>query len=260
MGEALNTILEQYGIYGVLIVMLFIFGYLIYNDRKNNWGNKIDKLGMKIDNTNDKIEILETKVDTRISAIETKVDNMPAITQKYENSVAKKNTLEIITKGWGGKLSKVLKYHCKNIGCDHIFLSTFHNGTVDIRGMHYCKFDILIDEFADALHWHPNDVDFQPLYKDENILAYGDLPVTMQHIDAVILNVEDEKNTLLELSDIVYRRCKSRGITSIGLAGIHDKEGIMIGFVGCVAYDNKQMDLENLKACVHEVENIYELI
>lgn len=255
MGEVVNTILQQYGMVGILIVLIACLSYLIYGDRKNNWGQKIDNLGAKIDNMESKIDWVETRMSARVSAVEDKITNSHEIAAASEHEEAKKQTLNIMSTGQGGKLSKILRYYCKRINCNHIFLGGFHNGTTDLRGLHYCKFDILIDEFADPLHIHPNDTDFQPLYKDENVIAYGDLPYKLTHVDSTVFDVEDP--TFFEMSDTLYRRCKSRDIKKIGFAIIRDNDGFPTGFIGCISFDDQEMLQEDMKACAHEIENIY---
>lgn len=255
MENLFGTIIDKFGIFGVLGVILCALVYLIYNDRKNNWGAKIDILGGKIDCLNTKIDMVETKVTDRVESCENKIAGLHKVNKEKDQIDAKKQTHNAMTKCYGGRLSRILKNACQYINCNHVFLGEFHNGTTDLRGIHYCKFDIVIDEFENPLHLCENDVDFQPLYKDENIIAYGDLPYKLSHIDSAVLSVDDE---LLELSDTLYRRCKSRDIKYIGFAGVRDKDGFLIGFVGCVSFDaDKIMNKDRLKDCATEIENIY---
>lgn len=257
MEGIVNTLLQQYGIYGILLIMMIILGYLIYGDRKNNWGSKIDHISNKIEGMDSKIEWIETKLSDRMDTVEQKLVTVHSDIKVEERNIARDQSINVMNNGQGGKLSKILRYYCSRINCDHIFMGSFHNGTTDLRGLHYCKFDILIDEFINPLKLHDNDTDFQPLYKDENVIAYGDLPYKMTHVDAVILNIDKDAETLLDLSDTIYRRCKSRDIKSIGFICIHDSEGYVSGFIGCVTYDDKEMNIDDLKACAHEIENIY---
>ena len=134
-------------------------------------------------------------------------------------------------------------------------MGAFHNGTVDLRGIHFCKFDILIDEFRDPLRLYETDIDFQSLYKDENILAYGDLPYTLTHVESVVFNLDQD--TLLDLSDTLYRRCKSRGIKTIAFAYVRDQQNNPVGFVGCVNFTDDNIDESQLRNCAKEIENIY---
>lgn len=252
MENIVANIIQQYGIYGVLLIALVILGYMIWGDRKNDWGTKIDHVLNKIDSVDAKIERVENQLSNRIDKVE---KNMQSNTIEQDRIEAKEQSLMVLSTGYGGKLSKTLKYYCKTINCDHVFLGAFHNGTVDLRGIHFCKFDILVDEFKDPLHLNENDVDFQTLYKDENILAYGDLPYAMSQVDSAIINLGDD--TLLELSDTLYRRCKSRGIKSLGLSCVRDEQNNPVGFVGCISFTDKNMDEAQLRNCSKEIENIY---
>lgn len=255
MENALDVILNHYGIYGIILVLIAALIYLIFNDRKNNWGNKIDLIGDKIENMNNKIVWVEEKLTEKITLVEKKVISTQKNLESKKQQEAKIQSFNIMNNGHGGKLSKVLRQYCQKIKCDHVFMGLFHNGITDLRGIHYCKFDIIIDEFSDPLKLHANDVDFQPLYKDENIIAYGDLPYKMTHIEAAIFDTKSEK--LLNLSDTLYRRCKSRDIKHIGFAGLRDKDGYIIGFIGCVSYTDKKPIEQELLLCAREIENIY---
>lgn len=262
MAQIIGTIIQQYGALGIIILFLAGVVYFILEDRKNNWGGKLKTLCDKMDNLDIKIGLVEDKLSARMDIVESKVDNLPEDSKNLMQAAAKQQTVNLMSSNsLGGKISKVLKSFCHRINCDHIFLGSFHNGTTDLRGLHYCKFDILIDEFANPLNLQPNDIDFQPLYKDENIMAYGDLPYKMIHMDSIIINVDDENNTLFNLSDTMYRRCKSRDIKSIGFAVIRDIEDYPIGFIGCVSYVNcaQGMNDTELRECAHEIENIYNI-
>lgn len=257
MENIINTIIQQYGLYGLLIIMLAMVSYMIWGDRKNNWGSKMDTISDRIESMGSRLELTESKLTNRIEKIEEKIINSHRLAKENETFLTKVQTTDVILKGIGGKLSKILREYCKNINCDHIFMGMFHNGTTDLRGLHYCKFDVLLDEYRDPLKLHPNDTDFQPYYKDENVMAYGDLPYTMTHLDAAILKIDDPNNTLFELSDTLYRRCKSRDVKQIGFACVRDKDGYMSGFIGCISYNEDPVHIDFLKACAKEVENIY---
>lgn len=254
MGSVIQTIIEQYGILGVLIALLGLVVYLIWGDRKNNWGSKIDRMCDKVDSVESKIVTVENKLSTRMDSFEDKLANLHSEGRANDRIEAKHQTLSIMKNHWGGKISKTLRYFCDRINADHVFMGSFHNGTTDLRGLHYCKFDILIDEFKDPLHLHENDTDFQPLYKDVNIMAYGELPYKMTHLGATVFNVDE---TLLELSDTLYRRCKSRDIKSIAFVCVRDCEDCPVGFIGCVNYDGREMNTVELDACAKAIENIY---
>ncbi len=257
MTEIIKTIIEQYGIYGLLLIAIVVLGYMIWGDRKNNWGKKIDNVCTKIDSLDTKIESVETTLDRRIDIIEVKVSDAIKNTKKEDLDVVRTQSHEIISTRQGGKLSKLLRSYCDRVNCDHIFLGSFHNGTADLRGIHYCKFDIILDEFRDPMHLEDNDCEFSSLYKDENVIIYGDLPHSIARVGAAVLNVNDKNNTLLDMSDVIYRRCVGRGVKSIGFSAVSDKDDNIIGFVGCITYKDKSINLEELKSCSQAVEYIY---
>ncbi len=255
MEGIINTLLDQYGILGIILVLVAVLVYLIFGDRKNNWGGKIDLICDKVQDVNDKIEWVEDKLTEKINTIEEKVLNAQLELKSREQQEAREQTSCIVRNGHGGQLSKVLRSYCRKINCDHVFMGLFHNGITDLRGIHYCKFDIIIDEYENPLKLNNNDTDFQQLYKDENIVAYGNLPYQLARVESAVFDLENED--LLNLSNTLYRRCKGRNIKTIGFAGLKDKDGFIMGFIGCVSYTDKKMKESNIQLCAREIENIY---
>jgi len=257
MTEIALAILQTYGWIGLAFLVIAAVVYLVWNDKRNNWGSKIDSINDKLENFDTKIDLVRQGLSSRMDDVESRLIQANKDIRQEVKAETAVQTINIMKSGRAGKLSKILKNYCKELQCDHIFLGGFHNGTMDLRGLHYCKFDVLIDEFLDPLHLHKNDVEFCPLYKDENIIAYGDLPYALTHIDCLILPVDDEKNTLLELSDALYRRCKGRDIKIGALAIIKSADGLIVGFIGCVNYSKKIINEKIFLNCAREVEGIY---
>lgn len=257
MSDLFNSIFQNYGIYGILLILLGVLVYMVWDLKKKGWLPKIEILGKKIDNVESKIDLVEEKISNRVDLIEEKISKKRTEHTEAIKEAAREQTLSAITQGQGGRLSKTLRSYCKDVNCDHIFLGGFHNGTLDLRGLHYCKFDILIDEFLDPLHLQDNDTDFRPLYKDENVIAYGDLPYLLTHVNAAVFYKGKDSETLFDLSDIIYRRIKSRDVKSFGITCIKDQNNRPFGFIGCVNYDDKHINDNELIKCAQEIENIY---
>lgn len=262
-----STIIQTYGIFGVIILLIGGGIYFIWKDHRNNWGAKIDSLkgelkgDMKtiqgsMDNVDRKVDLINEKLTHRMDKIEHKID-VDSNSYQEHIKVTKEQTTGMMLKGMGGEMSSALKKACHEADCDHIFLGSFHNGTADLRGIHYCKFDIMIDEFRDPLHLRKTDIEFRPLYKDENILAYGDLPYAVVHAGKYKFNIENKE--LLELSDTLYRRCIGREVKQLALCVLYDKEGLPMGFIGAVSYIKREIDVKTLELCAREIENIYNL-
>jgi len=264
MDSVFSEIITRYGILGIVIILLAGVGYLIWQDRKNNWGGKLTtletNLGSKFDNTDRKIDLVEQKLDHRIDSVEKQMDEIGKKT--YETSAevarhhAKQQAIDIMHNGIAGKIAKSLRCSCSIIGCDHLFMGTFHNGTTDLRGIHFCKFDIVMDEFADPIHLHKKDTDYAPLYKDENVVAYGDLPYTLMKTGGIVFDITEKGGDLLDLSDTIYRRCVGRDVKQIGFAPLYDKDGSPIGFIGAVSFKKGTMHQERLKELSKSIENL----
>ena len=75
MEDIVTVIIQQYGIYGVLLVALAMLGYLIWGDRKNNWGTKIDRVLNKIEGVEIKMEYVENQLSSRIEHIENNIQS-----------------------------------------------------------------------------------------------------------------------------------------------------------------------------------------
>ena len=267
MGNLANTIVQTYGLLGILILLLAGVCYLIWGDRKNNWGSQITTLEGKHGNTERRMDLVEGRLDNMQDDMQKDLNDMRNDLHRIEQKIdagndydekinyVKEQSTGIMIKGIGGKLSAILKNACQNADCDHIFLGSFHNGVTDLRGIHYCKFDVVIDEYRDPLHLRKTDVDFSTLYKDENVLAYGDLPPTMARVGGHLFDLENQE--LFDLNDTLYRRCKSRDIKQLAFYIIKDKAGLPMGFVGAVSYIKREIKLSALAGCAHEIENIY---
>lgn len=262
-----NTIIQTYGIFGLLFLLMIGVCYLIWGDRKNKWGAKIDTLQGSVKNLDNKIDLTDEKMANRINNLDGKIDSLDVRVDGLESKIdfngsyqehikeVQEQATGLMLKGLGGKLSQVLKKHCSSSDCDHIFLGSFHNGTSDLRGTHYCRFDILIDEFRDPLHLRKNDVEFHPLYQDENVLAYGNMPHAVVHAGKYCFDLENQ--VLFDSCDILYRRCKSRDIKQLAFCILYDKDSSPMGFVGAVSYIKREINMKDLELCAREIENIY---
>lgn len=254
MSEVIVSIISTYGIWGLILLLVAGVAYLVWKERQNNWGGQIEKLGDKMDLMEDRIELIQDNVNSRIAEVEERVINVNKNIRNEAKNEAKTQSIKMMTRGQSGRLSRILREYCHYINCDHIFIGGFHNGTIDLRGVHFCKFDILIDEFFDPKNLQPQDEDFQPLYKDANIITYGDLSQKISHLEEpLILSIDN----LYDLSDTLYRRCKGRDIKSLAFLGIRDEDGVIFGFIGCVNYDDKKFNDIFIEKCAREIEGVY---
>ena len=228
------------------------------DDNKRQLVDSIEKLNKRIDKTDDELIQIDDnvcKIDGRVDEMENKMHKCYAESRNHELREAKKQTSRVLLKSKGGLLSKSLKCWCNVMNADHVYVAQFHNGTTDLRGIHFVKFDILTDEFADPLHPVEGDREFTPFYNNQYIVTYGDIAYTLCHVPAVVFDVNSDE--LLNQSDVLYRRLKATGAYQIGFAMFRDNEGEPIGWLGAISYGDKKIDCESLEKAARDVENIF---
>lgn len=218
----------------------------------------IDTINNKFDRTDEELEHLAVginRVDERVDEMEDKMHRCYEESRNHELQEAKKQTNRVLLKSKGGLLTKSLRRWCNVMNADHVYLAQFHNGTTDLRGIHFVKFDIITDEFADPLHLAEGDREFTPLYRNQYIVTYGDIAYTMCHVPAAVFDVDSEE--FLDQSDALYRRMKAIGINQAGFAMIRDNDCEPIGWLGAVSFGDKKIDCDSLEKAAREVENIF---
>jgi hypothetical protein len=253
MGDIV-TLVTELGSFGLL---LGLAGYIIYNyiKDKNNKNNN-----PALDESINSIKSSITNLDSRVAGLEKFIIDLRSST----NNILINNNKESHTKQFldrlklGPQIHKSLHNFCNRINADHIFVGSFHNGNESITGIPYYKFDIIAERFCK--NKIENDIEFAFMYKDADLLRHDLLPseVVQQGIVHYILK-ENEDNKLEEVDDIIYRIMIGRGIKQLAISLLHDPSGMPSGFVGCVKYDYEELDLNELRECSRELENIYEL-
>lgn len=155
------------------------------------------------------------------------------------------------------KIHNIMSNYIDRIGCDHMFLGWFHNGTSSISGVPFYKFDIVAEKFKPQTN--PNDYEFGHMYKDVDILRHNKLPIELIQNKKVYYKIDkDKKSELSDVDDILYRRMVGSGIHQIALNLIQDSNEIPIGFVGCVCFDLDNINFDELQNCAKEIHEIYE--
>ena len=274
MDSIISQVIAEWGVYGLILLG---FGYIIWDNWKTNKAKKNDNnqiitavntMGGKIDNLHDKIKLVDEKVDavkeqldTRIDMVEEKIDQVPNTQmqhindrdiQKQKNHLKQLNDLMKL----GPKLHRIIQTANNNIGSDHIFVGSFHNGNSSLSGIPYYKFDIIAERFSPVKV--QRDCEFAHMYKDSDILRYDTLPVLLVQQGQIHFTVpETGDNKLEEYDDIIWRRMKGRGIRQIALRLTRDSKGTPSGFVGVVKYNYDKLDLDHLEDCGRELEEMY---
>lgn len=274
----MDTIISQFiAEWGTLGVVLFAIGWMLWDNRKNNrtktsqnnetltavkgLGGKIDNLQDKINLVDQKVEDFKDQVDAKIEILEDKVDQVPSnhIMQLNDRDDKKQQAhmkqLDDLMK-LGPKLHRIIQTANINIGGDHIFVGSFHNGNSSLAGIPYYKFDIIAERFSPIKV--QCDCEFAHMYKDSDILRFDMLPSLLEQQNIIHFKVPAEGDIeLANFDDIIWRRMRGRGIRQIALRITRDSKGKPSGFVGVVKYDFADMKLEYLESCGRDLEEIY---
>lgn len=278
MDTLITEAIAQWGSFGILIAFAL---WIIYNHIKDNLDKKNNKpdyhkpqssndllittlitnLSNKFDNLDNRIDILENNMNIRISDIENRLRQQPQhfinhINKLNEEKSIKHNKTMIDQMKLGPELHDILQKYKTKTNSNHIFLGSFHNGTTNISGIPYCKFDIIAEKFnPDDVK---RDVEYAFMYKDADILRHNKLPITVLQEGIVHYTIDENGNSeLSEIDDIIYRRMIGRDIKQLSVHILRDGFGSPSGFVGCVRYDYDVINLSELKNCAKELEIIY---
>ena len=272
MGGVVVELISQFGILGLLLAGVI---YLIVDGLKtkkknlvssNKLDESIDKLkghvDKKIDDVNERIDLVNEKVDTQYELLNKRIDAGPdlfmdkiAERKKEEDDEHKVKLIEQFAQA--PKLHRILKLYRERIGCDHIFLGTFHNGATSINSIPYCKFDVIAEKFKPG-HNNTDLREYTSIYKNSDILVHDNLPMIISQEEYVYFKInEDGSSDLEEVDDILYRRCLKNGVKQIALNLLRDESMGPIGFVGCVDFDYDSLNFKELNNCAKELEEIY---
>jgi hypothetical protein len=263
MNEIIKVVLEL-GSYGLL---LSLAGYIIYDYVKNKSVTKKSNTDSSVLNKEIK-EIINynfSEIKTSINSINDRVvileNSVKEIKDSHHNIMSDKTShpkqfLDRLK--LGPQLHKILNSFRIRINCDHIFIGSFHNGNESITGIPYYKFDIIAERFRpDKVE---RDIEFAPMYKDNDLLRHDLLPSEVVQMGVVhyIIDENGESN-LKDVDDIIYRRMVGRNIKQLAIALLSDPiTATPSGFVGCVKYNYEEIDLNELKECAVELERTYE--
>ena len=272
MESVLVEIISQFGILGLILAgMIYIIIDIIKTKRKNlvsssKLDESMDKLenhvDKKIDDVNTRIGLVNNKVDTQYELLNKRIAAGPDVFINKINENKKEENKEHFNKiiaqfSQAPKLHKILKLYRERIGCDHIFLGTFHNGSSSISGIPYCKFDIIAEKFKPG-HNNMDLREYTTIYKNSDIIVHDNLPLVISQEDYIYYKInEDGSSELEDIDDILYRRCLKFGVKQFAANLLRDENHNPLGFVGCVDFDYDQLNFKELNNCAKELEEIY---
>jgi hypothetical protein len=246
-------LVTELGSFGLL---LFLAGLIIYNYVKNNPNPAKDKEEFKkmFDNCINDIKTSINTINTRVDSLEKLVNakaHIPTVNDKLSHPKQFLDRLKL-----GPQLHKTLNIYRTRVNADHIFIGSFHNGNESITGIPYYKFDIIAERFKTEKV--ERDIEFAFMYKDADLLRHDMLPQEVVQSGIVhYVIAEDGSSNLSVIDNIIYRRMIGRDIKQLAISLLRDPAGTPSGFVGCVRYDYENIDLQELKDCGTELENVY---
>ena len=251
-------LITELGSFGLL---LGLAGWIIYTyikDRSHTKGTT-DKSDIKsmIDDSLADIKTSINGICSRVSELEDVVSTIKIGSTIPDKPSHPKQFLDRLK--LGPQLHKTLNAFRARINADHIFIGSFHNGNESITGIPYYKFDIIAERFRpDKVE---RDIEFAFMYKDADLLRHDLLPSEVVQMGTVHYIIEkDGSSNLEDIDNIIYRRMIGRDIKQLAISLLRDpNNGTPSGFVGCVRYDYEKIDLQELKDCSVELENVYSI-
>ena len=151
----------------------------------------------------------------------------------------------------GPKVQQALRENFASINTDHMFVAELHNGSTDVSGIPYMKFDIIYEHISPE--YHGNDIFLNRLYENEHILTHDQLPDLLFSNYSLKYKIDD----LASIDEHLYLRMKSRGVKSIALSLICDNNYKPVAFVGGMNFSDKEINLSELNKCAIVIEKIY---
>ena len=144
------------------------------------------------------------------------------------------------------QINNILASYIDRINADHVFIGEYHNGEENIAtGIPFCKFSMTSEYFKQG---HES---FINRYTNENITKYNILPY--------LLNSHMVKYSIYELKSLdyyLYLQLYSFGVKSIVLCSMSDNENFPMGFIGCVLYEDRDINTFELISCKDEIKKI----
>lgn len=220
--------------------------------------SNISLLKKHVDNLEHEMNVKFEEMDNKMHSIPVKAINKIIEDRnriEQENKLKHKKAFDDALR-LGDEIYDILMKYTREINCHHIFVGSFHNGSESLEGIPYIKMDIIREVY------HPTDVyeldhAFAPVYKDCELSLLGKLPRMLIQNKLLYFNVDEKGNSeMFKYDSLVIRRMIGMDIKQIALH-VTQENGIASGFVGCVRYDNDDMDLDQLELCVKELEIIH---
>lgn len=277
MGAIIDEIVKSWGMFGVLLIG---FGWLLYELWKNNRNyqkalsemqsdlkqhttDRVNIVEKQIEVIDEKVDNVESVLNERIDILSDRIDCLPedniSVAEQHNNEKAKNHLKQIEDiMLLGGEMHKVTKSYVDMINADHLFIGSFHNGTSNLSGIPFCKFDIICECYGTNKVAH--DHEFAPVYKDSDILRYGSLFSVLFQNEQMLFTVDPNgENNMAQHEDIIWRRMLGLGIKQMAVRILRDPNNTPSGFLGVVRYDLKDMDLKELENCARALERVYSI-
>lgn len=196
-----------------------------------------------------KMNKMEEMFKKRLDELEARVD------KSHPAHIDEESHRFEITSKVAPTIHTVLSNYVHDCQADHILLAMMHNGTKSLTGISYFKFDIIAEKFF-PLH-NPQDEEMSPKYKDVDITLHNKLPMTVMQNRGVYFNIEEEGCPLEAIDEMLYIRCKARGIRHIAFDPIRDMKNVVIGFVCAYNFTDDLINTDQLIEASDTLKQIY---
>lgn len=290
MGTIISQFITEWGTLGAVIFLIGWFAYenwksnkakakeskynsSLIDDIKHEIQTEVGHVNTSVANLHDfvdsRIDIMDSKIDNvekcmsdRIDILSDRIDMIPAdsvaASRKQNEDDANQHLKQIQdVMLLGREMHVIMKKYTELTHADHMFIGSFHNGTTNLTGIPFCKFDIISECYCE--NKVEQDHEFAPVYKDADILRYGSLFSVLFQNEYILCKVDPDggDNEMAKYEDIIWRRMYGLGIKQIAVHILRDPSNSPSGFLGIVRYDDEPMNMSELHICAKELEHIY---
>lgn len=263
MNEIINEVIVQWGLTGLLMLAA---GYIIWDNYKANkkYKKELEK------QFQEKLQSAATTSDinSTLTSIQTKIEILDSNHQDFVDSINERLT-DIEDKLNGGsdenkRLEAIMKIspaiynlirsHIEDCGADHIGVALLHNGSYNVCGVPFLKFDIVAEKFFPLRN--PQDAELAPLYKNEDIMLHNQLPAAVVQNPRVIFDI-DVHCRLEQIDTTLYRKVLARGIKQLVIEEFTDLHNAANGFVFAYTFKEEGINVDEFSSLVNNIQEIY---
>lgn len=251
MEQIALTIIEKYGIYGMIILGL---AWLIFDRLQTK--KQIKSTSQNINNKKENESI--QKYISNIESINLSLQKIELRVSELENKFSNKNEfLNLIEQlNLSPKINNYLNDLLVNGNMNHTFFCSLHNHIDNVQGIPYYKFTCLCEKFHPLIN--QDDIELTTFWKDVNIFTHGQLPLLLYQESIIYFN-QNNINNLDTIDDSMYRLVKRYNIKEIIFCALMDSNNNLFGFFGGYSFltNESSIDLNQVNLIKEKITNIF---